>query len=42
MLIITSDNVIPAMAEATFNVRFNNKHKSSSIKNRLKSNNQFN
>ena len=30
-----ADNVIPAMAEATFNIRFNNKHSSNSIKNRL-------
>jgi len=30
-----ADNVIPATAEATFNIRFNNKHSSSSIKNRL-------
>ena len=30
-----ADNVIPAMAEATFNIRFNNKHLSNSIKNRL-------
>ena len=39
-----ADNVIPAMAEATFNIRFNNKHSSNSIKNRLnkifKKNNQ--
>ena len=31
----TADNVIPASAEATFNIRFNNKHSSSSIKKRL-------
>ena len=31
----TADNVIPGSAEATFNIRFNNKHSSSSIKNRL-------
>jgi succinyl-diaminopimelate desuccinylase len=31
----TADNVIPAMAEATFNIRFNNKHSSISIKRRL-------
>ena len=30
-----ADNVIPATAEATFNVRFNNKHSSTSIKKRL-------
>ena len=30
-----ADNVIPASAEATFNIRFNNKHSSSSIKKRL-------
>ena len=28
----TADNVIPSTAEATFNIRFNNKHSSSSIK----------
>ena len=28
----TADNVIPATAEATFNIRFNNKHSSTSIK----------
>ena len=27
-----ADNVIPANAEATFNIRFNNKHSSTSIK----------
>ena len=27
-----ADNVIPGIAEATFNIRFNNKHSSSSIK----------
>ena len=31
----TADNIIPAMAEATFNIRFNNKHSSTSIKNKL-------
>ena len=31
----TADNVIPGSAEATFNIRFNNKHSSSSIKKRL-------
>ncbi|MDC3114619.1 succinyl-diaminopimelate desuccinylase [Candidatus Pelagibacter sp.] len=31
----TADNVIPAKADATFNVRFNNKHTSKSIKTRL-------
>ena len=31
----TADNVIPALARATFNIRFNNKHTSSSLKNRL-------
>ena len=31
----TADNVIPGLANATFNIRFNNKHSSSSIKNRL-------
>ena len=31
----TADNIIPAMAEATFNIRFNNKHSSSSIKKKL-------
>ena len=30
-----ADNVIPAAASATFNIRFNNKHSSSSIKNKL-------
>ncbi len=30
-----ADNVIPATAESTFNIRFNNKHSSSSIKKRL-------
>ncbi len=30
-----ADNVIPAVAEATFNIRFNNKHSSASIKRRL-------
>ena len=28
----TADNIIPGSAEATFNIRFNNKHSSSSIK----------
>ena len=31
----TADNVIPALAKATFNIRFNNKHSSTSIKKRL-------
>ena len=31
----TADNVIPAIAEATFNIRFNNKHSSNSIKKNL-------
>tara|TARA_B100001121_G_scaffold40840_1_gene34952 strand:+ start:1358 stop:2515 length:1158 start_codon:yes stop_codon:yes gene_type:complete len=31
----TADNIIPQSAEATFNIRFNNKHTSSSIKNKL-------
>jgi len=31
----SADNVIPGLAEATFNIRFNNKHSSNSIKNRL-------
>ena len=30
-----ADNVIPESAKATFNIRFNNKHSSSSIKKRL-------
>ena len=30
-----ADNVIPAKAEATFNIRFNNKHSSTSIKRKL-------
>ena len=30
-----ADNIIPAIAEATFNIRFNNKHSSASIKKRL-------
>ena len=30
-----TDNVIPGIAKATFNIRFNNKHKSSNIKNKL-------
>ena len=30
-----ADNVIPAIAEATFNIRFNNKHSSVSIKRKL-------
>jgi succinyl-diaminopimelate desuccinylase len=30
-----ADNVIPDIAKATFNIRFNNKHTSSSLKNRL-------
>ncbi len=31
----TADNVIPGFAKATFNIRFNNKHSSSSLKRRL-------
>ena len=31
----TADNVIPAKAEATFNIRFNNKHSSKSLKRKL-------
>jgi succinyl-diaminopimelate desuccinylase len=31
----TADNVIPGAAEATFNIRFNNKHTSQSIKKKL-------
>ncbi len=31
----TADNVIPGVAEATFNIRFNSKHSSNSIKKRL-------
>jgi len=31
----TADNVIPAIAEATFNIRFNNKHSSNSLKKKL-------
>ncbi len=31
----TADNVIPGSAKATFNIRFNNKHSSHSLKNRL-------
>ena len=31
----TADNVIPRIAEATFNIRFNSKHSSNSIKKRL-------
>ena len=31
----SADNVIPATAEATFNIRFNNKHSSTSIKRKL-------
>tara|TARA_B100001093_G_scaffold340966_1_gene325745 strand:+ start:816 stop:1973 length:1158 start_codon:yes stop_codon:yes gene_type:complete len=31
----SADNVIPARAEATFNIRFNNKHTSGSIKKKL-------
>jgi succinyl-diaminopimelate desuccinylase len=30
-----ADNVIPGIAKATFNIRFNNKHTSSSLKNKL-------
>ena len=31
----TADNVIPGSAEATFNIRFNNKHTSNSLKKKL-------
>ena len=31
----TADNVVPALAEATFNIRFNNKHSSTSLKKKL-------
>ena len=31
----TADNVIPGLATATFNIRFNNKHTSTSLKNKL-------
>ena len=31
----TADNVIPKIAEASFNIRFNNKHSSSSLKKNL-------
>ena len=31
----TADNIIPGLAKATFNIRFNNKHSSSSLKKRL-------
>ena len=31
----TADNVIPAEAKATFNIRFNNKHSSNSLKKKL-------
>ncbi len=31
----TADNIIPGLAQATFNIRFNNNHSSSSLKNRL-------
>ncbi|MDC3037622.1 succinyl-diaminopimelate desuccinylase [Candidatus Pelagibacter sp.] len=31
----TADNVIPGLATATFNIRFNNKHSSTSLKNKL-------
>ena len=31
----TADNVIPGIAEATFNIRFNNKHSSNSLKKKL-------
>ena len=34
-IINKADNVIPGKAEATFNIRFNNKHSSSSIKKKL-------
>ena len=30
-----ADNIIPGLAKATFNIRFNNKHSSSSLKNKL-------
>ena len=30
-----ADNVIPGSAKATFNIRFNNRHSSNSIKRRL-------
>ena len=31
----TADNVIPGIADATFNIRFNNKHSSNSLKNKI-------
>jgi len=31
----TADNVIPGLADATFNIRFNNKHSSNSIKTKI-------
>ena len=31
----TADNVIPGIATATFNIRFNNKHSSTSLKNKI-------
>ena len=31
----TADNVIPGLATATFNIRFNNKHSSTSLKNKV-------
>ena len=31
----TADNIIPGIAEATFNIRFNNKHSSNSLKKKL-------
>ena len=31
----TADNVIPGLANATFNIRFNNKHSSNSIKTKI-------
>ncbi len=31
----TADNIIPGVAKATFNIRFNNKHSSSSLKRKL-------
>jgi succinyl-diaminopimelate desuccinylase len=31
----TADNIIPGIAKATFNIRFNNKHSSSSLKKKL-------
>jgi succinyl-diaminopimelate desuccinylase len=31
----TADNIIPGIAKASFNIRFNNKHTSSNLKNKL-------